>query len=141
LFESHSNPCIGAQLGVCEFLPKYSESSRNSLKTRVFEVEDRIVRGVGARQFCSRVNRVDLHLMISALCFHRVAKPHAFTGCPDAIRPHRDAGTPSARAAFHAALTTKNGSFVRAAVFCIPGFDPFARPARRKDGKGLSQKH
>ena len=42
-------------------------------------LEDLIARGVATRQFRSDVDPVDLHLLISSLCFHRVANRHTFT--------------------------------------------------------------
>jgi AcrR family transcriptional regulator len=42
-------------------------------------LEDLIARGVATRQFRGDVDPVDLHLLISSLCFHRVANRHTFT--------------------------------------------------------------
>lgn len=42
-------------------------------------LEDLIARGVATRQFRRDVDPVDLHLLISSLCFHRVANRHTFT--------------------------------------------------------------
>jgi AcrR family transcriptional regulator len=42
-------------------------------------LEDLIARGVATRQFRSDVDPIDLHLLISSLCFHRVANRHTFT--------------------------------------------------------------
>ena len=42
-------------------------------------LEDLIARGVATRQFRGDVDPIDLHLLISSLCFHRVANRHTFT--------------------------------------------------------------
>jgi AcrR family transcriptional regulator len=41
-------------------------------------IEDLLERGVAAGQFRDDVDAIDLHLMISSLCFHRVANRHTF---------------------------------------------------------------
>ncbi|WP_087045105.1 TetR family transcriptional regulator [Caballeronia ptereochthonis] len=60
---------------------KYIEQSktfkaRNS--TVVKTIEDLIARGVAAGKFRDDVDPIDLHLMISSLCFHRVANRHTW---------------------------------------------------------------
>lgn len=60
---------------------KYIEQSktfkaRNS--TVVKTIEDLIARGVEAGKFRDDVDPIDLHLMISSFCFHRVANRHTW---------------------------------------------------------------
>ena len=60
---------------------KYIEQSktfkaRNS--TVVKTIEDLIARGVAAGKFRDDVDPIDLHLMISSFCFHRVANRHTW---------------------------------------------------------------
>ncbi|VXB72626.1 TetR family transcriptional regulator [Burkholderia sp. 8Y] len=50
--------------------------SRNS--TVIKTIEDLIARGVAAGRFRDDVEPLDLHLMISAFCFHRVANRHTW---------------------------------------------------------------
>jgi AcrR family transcriptional regulator len=61
---------------------KYIEQSktfkaRNS--TVVKTIEDLIARGVEAGRFRNDVDPIDLHLMISSFCFHRVANRHTWS--------------------------------------------------------------
>jgi len=61
---------------------KYIEESktfkaRNS--TVVKTIEDLIARGVEAGRFRADVDPIDLHLMISSFCFHRVANRHTWS--------------------------------------------------------------
>ncbi len=61
---------------------KYIEQSK-TLKTRnstvVKTIEDLIARGVAAGRFREDVDPIDLHLMISSMCFHRVANRHTWS--------------------------------------------------------------
>ena len=50
--------------------------NRNASVVRT--IEDLLQRGVAAGQFRSDIDAIDLHLMISSLCFHRVANRHTF---------------------------------------------------------------
>jgi AcrR family transcriptional regulator len=50
--------------------------SRNSTVTKA--IEDLIARGVAAGKFRDDVDPIDLHLLISAFCFHRVANRHTW---------------------------------------------------------------
>ncbi|WP_250512549.1 TetR family transcriptional regulator [Caballeronia sp. INDeC2] len=61
---------------------KYIEQSktfkaRNS--TVVKTIEDLIARGVAAAKFRDDIDPIDLHLMISSFCFHRVANRHTWS--------------------------------------------------------------
>jgi AcrR family transcriptional regulator len=60
---------------------KYIEQSK-TFKTRnstvVKTIEDLIARGVAAGTFRDDVDPIDLHLMISSFCFHRVANRHTW---------------------------------------------------------------
>ncbi|GAB5100543.1 TetR family transcriptional regulator [Caballeronia sp. HLA56] len=60
---------------------KYIEQSktfkaRNS--TVIKTIEDLIARGVAAGRFREDIDPIDLHLMISSFCFHRVANRHTW---------------------------------------------------------------
>ncbi|KND55176.1 Transcriptional regulator, TetR family [Candidatus Paraburkholderia kirkii] len=80
---------------------KYIEQSK-TFKTRnstvVKTIEDLIARGVEAGKFRADVDLIDLHLMISSFCFHRVANRHT-RGAPrsGAIRRGRARGRGIAR--------------------------------------------
>ncbi|WP_118180305.1 TetR/AcrR family transcriptional regulator [Paraburkholderia phosphatilytica] len=60
---------------------KYIEQLK-SFKTRnasvVRTIEDLLARGVAAGEFRDDIDAIDLHLLISSLCFHRVANRHTF---------------------------------------------------------------
>jgi AcrR family transcriptional regulator len=75
---------------------KYIEQSktfkaRNS--TVIKAIEDLIARGVAAGRFRDDVDPIDLHLMISSFCFHRVANRHTWSAAFG-----RDPSGPRARA-------------------------------------------
>ncbi len=53
-----------------------SFKSRNASVVRT--IEDLLARGVSTGQFRADVDAIDLHLLISSLCFHRVANRHTF---------------------------------------------------------------
>jgi AcrR family transcriptional regulator len=60
---------------------KYIEQSKtfkNRNSSVVRTIEDLIARGVAAGQFRDDVDPIDLHLMISSFCFHRVANRHTW---------------------------------------------------------------
>ncbi|MDR5778886.1 TetR/AcrR family transcriptional regulator [Caballeronia sp. LZ065] len=61
---------------------KYIEQSK-TFKARnssvVKTIEDLIARGVAAGKFRSDVDPIDLHLMISSFCFHRVGNRHTWS--------------------------------------------------------------
>jgi AcrR family transcriptional regulator len=60
---------------------KYIEQSK-TFKTRnstvIKTIEDLIARGVAAGRFREDIDPIDLHLMISSMCFHRVANRHTW---------------------------------------------------------------
>jgi AcrR family transcriptional regulator len=41
-------------------------------------IEDLLARGIASGQFRSDVDAIDLHLMISSMCFHRIGNRHTF---------------------------------------------------------------
>src|SRR6201996_3274769 len=50
--------------------------NRNASTTET--IEDLLARGVASGQFRSDVDAIDLHLLISSLCFHRIGNRHTF---------------------------------------------------------------
>ncbi|HEX7934071.1 MAG TPA: TetR/AcrR family transcriptional regulator [Paraburkholderia sp.] len=60
---------------------KYVEQAK-SFKGRnvtvIHTIEDLLARGVAAGKFRNDLDPIDLHLLISSLCFHRVANRHTF---------------------------------------------------------------
>ena len=60
---------------------KYVEQSK-SFKGRnvtvIHTIEDLLARGVAAGQFRNDIDAIDLHLLISSLCFHRIGNRHTF---------------------------------------------------------------
>lgn len=60
---------------------KYIEQLK-SFKSRnasvIDTIEDLLARGVAAGQFRADIDAIDLHLLISSLCFHRVGSRHTF---------------------------------------------------------------
>ncbi|MFP6562650.1 TetR/AcrR family transcriptional regulator [Paraburkholderia sp. B3] len=51
---------------------------RNRNASVIRTIEDLLARGVSAGVFRSDVDPIDLHLLISSLCFHRVSNRHTF---------------------------------------------------------------
>jgi AcrR family transcriptional regulator len=51
---------------------------RNRNASVIRTIEDLLARGVAAGVFRSDVDPIDLHLLISSLCFHRVSNRHTF---------------------------------------------------------------
>jgi len=57
-----------------EQLKTFKTSNASAIHT----IEDLLARGVAAGQFRSDVDAIDLHLMISSMCFHRIGNRHTF---------------------------------------------------------------
>lgn len=51
---------------------------KNSNASAIHTIEDLLARGVASGQFRNDVDAIDLHLLISSLCFHRVGNRHTF---------------------------------------------------------------
>jgi AcrR family transcriptional regulator len=66
-------------------------------------IEDLLARGVASGQFRSDVDAIDLHLLISSLCFHRIGNRHTF-------------GTAFGRDPSHPRLRTRHRAMVVDAV-------------------------
>jgi AcrR family transcriptional regulator len=85
---------------------KYIEQLK-TFKTRnasvVHTLEDLLTRGIASGEFRDEVDAIDLHLMISSLCFHRVANRHTF-------------GTAFGRDPSHARLRTRHRTMIVDAV-------------------------
>ncbi|HEV3424051.1 MAG TPA: TetR family transcriptional regulator [Paraburkholderia sp.] len=57
-----------------EQLKTFKSSNASAIHT----IEDLLARGIAAGQFRSDVDAIDLHLMISSMCFHRIGNRHTF---------------------------------------------------------------
>jgi AcrR family transcriptional regulator len=51
---------------------------KNRNATVIHTIEDLLARGVASGDFREDIDAIDLHLMISSLCFHRIANRHTF---------------------------------------------------------------
>ncbi|WP_109481088.1 TetR/AcrR family transcriptional regulator [Paraburkholderia sp. C35] len=51
---------------------------KNRNATVIQTIEDLLARGVAAGEFRDDIDPIDLHLLISSLCFHRIANRHTF---------------------------------------------------------------
>jgi AcrR family transcriptional regulator len=93
---------------------KYIEQLK-SFKTRnasvVRTIEDLLARGVAAGEFRDDIDAIDLHLLISSLCFHRVANRHTF-------------GSAFGRDPSHPRLRARHRSMVVDAVMRFVKHDP-----------------
>jgi AcrR family transcriptional regulator len=51
---------------------------KNSNASAIHTIEDLLARGVASGQFRNDVDAIDLHLLISSMCFHRIGNRHTF---------------------------------------------------------------
>jgi AcrR family transcriptional regulator len=51
---------------------------KNSNASAIHTIEDLLARGIASGQFRSDVDAIDLHLLISSMCFHRIGNRHTF---------------------------------------------------------------
>ncbi|MBN3756375.1 TetR/AcrR family transcriptional regulator [Paraburkholderia sp. Tr-20389] len=51
---------------------------KNRNATVIHTIEDLLTRGVASGDFREDIDAIDLHLLISSLCFHRIANRHTF---------------------------------------------------------------
>ncbi|MBN3762590.1 TetR family transcriptional regulator [Burkholderia sp. Ac-20365] len=51
---------------------------KNRNATVIHTIEDLLARGIASGEFRDDIDAIDLHLLISSLCFHRVANRHTF---------------------------------------------------------------
>ena len=51
---------------------------KNRNASAIETIEDLLARGVASGQFRSDVDAIDLHLLISSMCFHRIGNRHTF---------------------------------------------------------------
>ncbi|RFU44045.1 TetR family transcriptional regulator [Paraburkholderia sp. DHOC27] len=51
---------------------------KSSNASVIHSIEDLLARGVASGQFRNDVDAIDLHLMISSMCFHRIGNRHTF---------------------------------------------------------------
>ena len=51
---------------------------KNNNASAIHTIEDLLARGVASGQFRSDVDAIDLHLLISSMCFHRIGNRHTF---------------------------------------------------------------
>jgi AcrR family transcriptional regulator len=51
---------------------------KNSNASAIHTIEDLLSRGVASGQFRNDVDAIDLHLLISSMCFHRIGNRHTF---------------------------------------------------------------
>ena len=51
---------------------------KNRNATVIHTIEDLLARGVASGDFRDDIDPIDLHLLISSLCFHRIANRHTF---------------------------------------------------------------
>jgi AcrR family transcriptional regulator len=82
-----------------EQLKSFKSRNASVIKT----IEDLLARGIEAGQFRADIDAIDLHLMISSLCFHRVANRYTF-------------GTAFGRDPSHARLRTRHREMITDAV-------------------------
>ncbi|MBP0589254.1 TetR family transcriptional regulator [Paraburkholderia sp. LEh10] len=71
--------------------------SRNS--SVIHTIEDLLARGIASGDFREDIDAIDLHLLISSLCFHRIANRHTF-------------GTAFGRDPSHARLRTRHRAMI-----------------------------
>ncbi|HEY1997019.1 TetR family transcriptional regulator [Paraburkholderia sp.] len=57
-----------------EQLKTFKSSNASAIHT----IEDLLARGIASGQFRSDVDAIDLHLLISSMCFHRIGNRHTF---------------------------------------------------------------
>ncbi|WMY12114.1 TetR family transcriptional regulator [Paraburkholderia phenoliruptrix] len=57
---------------------EHSKSFKGRNVTVIHTIEDLLARGVAAGQFRNDIDAIDLHLLISSLCFHRIGNRHTF---------------------------------------------------------------
>src|ERR1700736_6522661 len=82
-----------------EQLKSFKSRNASVIKT----IEDLLARGIEAGQFRADIDAIDLHLMISSLCFHRVANRYTF-------------GTAFGRDPSHARLRARHREMITDAV-------------------------
>ncbi|HZZ09351.1 MAG TPA: TetR/AcrR family transcriptional regulator [Paraburkholderia sp.] len=85
-----------------------SKSFKGRNATVIHTIEDLLSRGIAAGQFRSDVDPIDLHLLISSLCFHRIGSRHTF-----GTAFGRDPSQPRLRARHRAMIVDAVLRFVR----------------------------